>query len=182
MRLEIIKTEPKAVAHFRNLFLHEGNFQFISNAFHERGWSDCYLIHINDTAIGYGATCGRGNWATERSSIFEFYLIPSHRSFASFIFPELIKISGVQFIECQTNDLLLASMLFEFTENSKAETILFEDHHATSYSLPGSVFRLQKNDDKIFVAPSVPLRKRCYRLSGVALQLKFFKNTKIYLQ
>src|SRR5690349_16486622 len=99
MNIDVLKTEVKEIAALRSLFLHEGNFQFINNAFHQRGWSDCYLLKVNDEAAGYGATCGRGNWATERSTIFEFYVIPAYRKLASVFFPKLIDASGVTYIE-----------------------------------------------------------------------------------
>ena len=150
MKINVFKTEVKEIQSFRSLFLHEGNFQFIHNSFHQRGWSDCYLITVNDINVGYGATCGQGNWATERSTIFEFYIIPSYRKFASIIFPELIKVSGVKYIESQSNDSLLASMLLEFSQNVNADRILFEDYTATAYTIASSIFRLRKEDDKIF--------------------------------
>ena len=150
MKIEALKTELNEIVRFRSLFLHEGNFQFIHNAFHQRGWADCYLLKVNDAAVGYGATCGRGNWATERSTIFEFYLIPAYRKLASVFFPALIEASGVTFIECQSNDFLLNSMLFEFAENINAETVLFEDHAATEFIIPRAIFRLRRDDDVVY--------------------------------
>lgn len=150
MKIDVVKTGVQEIQPFRSLFLHEGNFQFIHNAFHQRGWSDCYFLKANDIAVGYGATCGRGNWSTERSTIFEFYMIPAYRKLASAFFPQLISVSGVQYIESQSNDFLLSSMLFEFGENIAADTILFEDHVATQYSIPSAAFRLRREDDVIF--------------------------------
>jgi len=150
MKIEVVKTGVQEISPFRSLFLHEGNFQFIHNSFHQRGWSDCYFLKIDDINVGYGATCGRGNWATERSTIFEFYIIPAYRKLASILFPKLIEVSGVQYIESQSNHFLLNFMLYEFAENINADTILFEDHVATQYSIPLAIFRLRKEDDKIF--------------------------------
>src|SRR3954469_13458888 len=101
MKIDVQKTEVKEIASFRSLFLHESNFQFIHNSFHQRGWSDCYFLKANDETVGYGAICGRGNWATERSTIFEFYIIPAYRKLASVFFPKLVETSGVIFIESQ---------------------------------------------------------------------------------
>jgi hypothetical protein len=150
MKIDVLKTEVKEIIPLRSLFLQEGNFQFIHNAFHQRGWSDCFLLRSNEEVVGYGATCGRGNWATERSTIFEFYIIPAYRKLASSFFPKLVEASGVTFVECQSNDPLLAGMVFEYSEDIKAETILFEDHVATQYDIPGVVFRKHKGDDKLF--------------------------------
>ncbi|MCW3117792.1 MAG: family N-acetyltransferase [Chitinophagaceae bacterium] len=150
MKIKVIKKGLKEIQAFRTLFLHEANLQFIHNAFHERGWADCYLVTVDELNVGYGAVCGRGNWQTERSTLFEFYLIPSYRKMASLIIPELLRVSGVSLIECQSNDLLLTSMLFEFSKHINAGVILFEDHTATQYTIPAVIFRARKEDDIIF--------------------------------
>lgn len=150
MKITVTKTDPGAIQHFRALFLHEANFQFIHNSFHQRGWSDCYSLSVNDMTVGYGATCGQGNWATERNTIFEFYIIPAYRKLAGFIFPELIKVSGVSFIESQSNHFLQVDMLYEFAENIHAGAVLFEDYVATQYEIPGAVFRMRKENEPIF--------------------------------
>ena len=150
MKIVVTKKELEGIQHFRTLFLHEGNFQFIHNSFHQRGWSDCYLLSVDNINVGYGATCGQGNWATERNTVFEFYLIPAYRKLASIIFSEFLSVSDVNFIESQSNHFLQRDMLFEFAENIHAGAILFEDHAATQYTIPGAVFRLKREDDLIF--------------------------------
>src|SRR5271154_2922002 len=108
MKFKALRTELKEILAFRNLYLQETNFQVRYNACHERGWTDSYLITLDDTAVGYGAV--NGQEIANRDTVFEFYVIPSYRNYASLAFPELLAASGVTLIECQSNDLLLSSM------------------------------------------------------------------------
>jgi hypothetical protein len=71
-------------------------------------------------------------------------LIPPFRKYASLFFPQLIAASGARFIECQSNDLLLISMLYEFAQNINADVVLFEDHAVTEHAISGVVFRSRK--------------------------------------
>ncbi len=148
MKLTAFKTELKEIQSFRELFLHENNFQIRYNACHERGWSDSYLLIADDIKIGYGSV--KGKEIPGRDTIFEFYIIPPFRNIAGLIFKELIKASHVTFIECQSNEKLLTAMLYEFSQNIHAGVILFEDHIVTDYTIPGIHFRPVQQKDKLF--------------------------------
>lgn len=130
---------------FRQLFLQENNFQIRYNACHERGWTDSYLLLVDGSAVGYGAV--KGQEIAERNTIFEFYILPSHRKMASVLFKALLDASGVPFIECQSNDLLLSYMLFEFAGSIRSNVILFEDHFITSYVMSNVIFRRTQEAD-----------------------------------
>jgi hypothetical protein len=99
----------------RALFLQEANFQIRYNACHERGWTDSYLLKVGDADVGYGSIKGQ-----ERAGRFEFYVIPSFRKSSGVLFHELVAASGAKRIECQSNDLLLSSMLYEFSRDVRA--------------------------------------------------------------
>lgn len=148
MKSKALKTELQAILPLRNLFLQETNFQIRYNACHERGWTDSYLLSIDDVEVGYGSI--KGQEIADRDTIFEFYLIPPFRKFSSHLFAELIAASGARFIECQSNDLLLTAMLYEFAQNINSDVVLFEDHVATEYMIPGVAFRPKKENDSIF--------------------------------
>lgn len=127
MEFEVIKTDLKDISDFRVLFLHENKFQFIHNKCHDYGWADVYLFSINGTRAGYGAIWG-ANERGSRDAIFEFYLTAPFRTFSNIIFTEFYTISGATLVECQSNDLFLTSMLYEYSNNIQAEAKLFEDH------------------------------------------------------
>jgi GNAT superfamily N-acetyltransferase len=148
MKLRVFKTVLNEILPFRALHLQETNFQLRYNACHERGWTDSWLITMDDKAIGYGSV--KGQEIADRDSVFEFYIAPAFRKHVRPAFSELLAESGVIFIECQSNDLMLASMLFEFAENINADVVLFEDHTATALTIPGAVFRRRRDDDNIF--------------------------------
>lgn len=164
MKLRAHKTELQAILPLRNLFLQETNFQIRYNACHERGWTDSYLLKIDDGEVGYGSIKGQG--IADRDTIFEFYLIPPFRKFSSQIFPELIAASGARFIECQSNDVLLTSMLYEFSQNINADVVLFDDHVATEHKIPGVVFRPKKENDSIFEHKVEPIGEYVLELGG----------------
>ncbi len=164
MKFKAHKTELQTILPIRNLFLQENNFQIRYNACHERGWTDSYLLTSDEAEIGYGSI--KGQEIADRDTIFEFYLIPPFRKYASLVFPELIAASEAHFIECQSNDVLLTSMLYEFAQNINADVVLFEDHVATDYMIPGVVFRPRKEDDSIFEHKGEPVGEYVLELDG----------------
>lgn len=148
MKFNVRKTELPAILPLRQLFLQECNFQIRYNACHERGWTDSYLLTSGEAPVGYGAI--KGQEIADRDTIFEFYLIPPFRKYAGEFFLELIAASGARFIECQSNDFLLTSMLYEFAQNINSEVVLFADHAVTAHTIPGVVFRRRTENDMIF--------------------------------
>ncbi|HXL57022.1 MAG TPA: GNAT family N-acetyltransferase [Chitinophagaceae bacterium] len=146
MELKVINTRLEEIQAFRILFLHENNFQFIYNKCHDYGWADTYLFTIDDIKIGYGSVWGKDR-REDRDTIFEFYLIQPFRKFSNLIFPKFYTVSGARFIECQSNDLLLSSMLYEYAKNINAEAILFEDHFQTNLAIPGVIFYKKPAED-----------------------------------
>src|SRR3989440_12768817 len=100
-----VKAELKQIQSLRALFLQETNFQIRYNACHERGWTDSYLLKIDDATVGYGSIKGRE--IADRDTAFEFYVVPPFRKLSSLLFRELIAASGVIYIECQSNDRLM---------------------------------------------------------------------------
>lgn len=146
MKLEVIKTSLNEIKHLRVLFLQENNFQFIYDKCHLYGWADIYLFKCNEIPVGYGAIWGQEK-REDRDAIFEFYIIPLYRKFAGNFFSELHKISGTIFIECQTNDLLLSQMLYQFGKNINAEAILFKDNFQTAFVVDGASLHKQQNNN-----------------------------------
>src|ERR1022692_1612622 len=148
MEIKTIKSGLEEVQAFRILFLQENNFQFIHNKCHDYGWADTYLFFIDDVKIGYGAVWGRSR-REDRDAIFEFYIIKPYRKFANAVFTKFHAASAALFIECQSNDLLLSSMLFEYAQNINAESILFEDHFQTYFSLADTVLQKKMTEGNV---------------------------------
>ena len=148
MQLEARKCELSDIQVFRTLFLQEANTQIRYNACHERGWSDSYLLSVEGSFAGYGSV--KGQEIPDRDTIFEFYVSPPHRKWASQLFQKLIAASGVKLIECQSNEPLLQSMIFEFSKNIHSPVILFSDYTITNLIVPGLVFRKKREGDMLF--------------------------------
>lgn len=164
MKFKAHKTSLQAILPLRRLFLQETNFQIRYNACHERGWTDSYLLTIDAVKVGYGAI--KGQEIADRDTIFEFYVTPSFRKYSSLLFAKLIAASGARFIECQSNDVLLTSMLYEFAQNINSDVVLFEDDAVTEHAIPGVVFRHRKEDDTIFEHQVEPVGDYVLELAG----------------
>ena len=143
-----VKAELLDIQALRGLFLQETNFQIRYNACHERGWTDSYLLKIDGLDVGYGSV--KGQERNDRDTIFEFYVIPPIRKYASSLFRELISASGVRYIECQSNDRLLSAMLYEFSRDIRSDVLLFEPHSVTEYKVPNAMVRHKRDDDQVF--------------------------------
>ena len=148
VEIKVTKIRLQEIQPFRILFLHESNFQFVYNKCHDFGWADTYLFTMDEIKIGYGSVWGKDK-REDRDTIFEFYLLKPFRKFSNFVFPEFISVSGATFIECQSNDPLLSSMLYEYSQNINAEAILFEDNFQTNFNVEDVTFRKQKAEDNL---------------------------------
>jgi hypothetical protein len=123
MTAKAVKAKLEDIQRWRALFLQETNVQIRYNACHERGWTDSYLLKMDDTAVGYGSI--KGQEIAGRDTVFEFYVVPPFRKWSGLLFRKLVAASDARYIECQSNDPLLASMLYEFARDIRADTVLF---------------------------------------------------------
>lgn len=146
MQLSIYPTGLEEIRAFRTMFLHENHFQFVCNKCHDYGWADTWLFQMDGVSIGYGSVWGTDR-RQDRDTIFEFYLTPHYRKYAVVVFEEFKNLSKAIWVECQSNDIFLTTMLYRFCENSLAEAILFEDHFQTCFTIPGAVFRRRSEHD-----------------------------------
>ena len=155
MDLKIKKVALKKILPLRRLFLQENNFQIRYDACHARGWTDSYLITINGSEAGYGSIKGKDD-LSQRDAIFEFYLTPQNRKYSNSAFEILIKASGVNYVECQSNEHLLSSMLFEFSSRVSSDVILFEDDQPTFLNISRAIFRKKIIGEQSFDHKSEP--------------------------
>jgi RimJ/RimL family protein N-acetyltransferase len=146
MEAQVQKVPLHEIQDLRNLSLRENNFQFVHDKCHGAGWADTYIFSIGKEAVGYGSIWGKDD-RKARDTIFEFYLLRSHRKFTNIIFPKFRIISEASFIECQTNNDLQSEILFENARNINAEAILFEDGFQTELSIPDTLFKKNSGND-----------------------------------
>lgn len=164
MTISARKTELADIQTLRALFLQETNFQIRYDACHQRGWTDSYLLMMDGLTVGYGSIKGRE--IKDRDTVFEYFVVQPFRKKASDLFRELLAGSGAEFIECQSNDLLLSSMLYEFSSSVSADVVLFEDHAVTEYAVPGALVRPRSSEDQIFEHRTEPVGDYLVELSG----------------
>ncbi|WP_041343582.1 GNAT family N-acetyltransferase [Runella slithyformis] len=145
MNVKVQKTTLATIKPFRSLFLQEINVQIRYNACHERGWSDSYQLSIDQQMVGYGSV--KGQEISDRDTVFEFYVLPAFRRYTTPLFEELLKVSKATYLECQSNDAHWSSLVYEFSQNINADTILFEDQCVTDWVMPDVQFRPRRDDE-----------------------------------
>lgn len=155
MTVTAVRTKLKAIQPLRALYLQSTNFQIRYDACHERGWTDSYILTSDGAPVGYGSIMGRER--TDRDTVFEFFVIPPYRKASSDLFRALLVASSATYIECQSNDVGLSALLFEFAKEISADVVLFEDHAVTRHVIPGAVVRRRQKRDRIFEHTTEPL-------------------------
>ena len=148
MTARVERVELDRILPLRALHLEEMNRQVRYNACHERGWSDSYLLLWDGAEVGYASVKGR-NELTDRDAVFEYYMTPSHRRWAGRAFAAVLEASGPSYLEAQSNDPLMSSMLYECGSGIFADYILFEDGRTTDLPLGSGRFRPRRSDDPI---------------------------------
>src|SRR5581483_1398110 len=164
MTITVTRVELREILPCRELFLQENNFQIRYDACHARGWTDSYLLRSEDSVVGYGAI--KGQERDGRDTVFEYFVVRPFRKYASDMFRQLIAKAGADYIECQSNDLLLSSMLFEFSTCVKSDVALFEDHAMTEHTVPGAAFRLRTKNDEVFDHKTEPVGDYVVEVNG----------------
>jgi GNAT superfamily N-acetyltransferase len=146
IRLDVTMVPPEEVRPFRELYRKEMNCQIIHDSWHGRGWTDSYLLRLNDRVVGYGLVGGIR--VDPKDIITEFYVLPDHRARSLPLFRRLIAASHAKTIEVQTNDILLTLMVYDSSSDIKSDVILFHDALTTNLVIPGVTFRRVTEADK----------------------------------
>jgi GNAT superfamily N-acetyltransferase len=149
MAINVYKVSLQDILYLRRLFLQANNVQIRYNSCHERGWSDSYIVEHKGLKIGYGSVKGN-NKIEDRDTIFEFYVIPAFRNLAPLVFEELLKTTGVSYVESQTNEPFLTSFAYTHGTHLSSDTILFLDDRVTHLQPKGALFRRRIDGELIF--------------------------------
>ncbi len=148
MKIEIRNSSITDIKLLRNQFLNESQFQIRYEACHVRGWADEYLISIDGMDIGYASVKGLKE-LSDRDTVFEYFILPAFREKSNLIFEQVLEKTKSTYLECQTNDFLMTSMLYEFGVEIRSEVMLFKDEHETSIENPDMLFRKKKPSDDL---------------------------------
>jgi GNAT superfamily N-acetyltransferase len=147
MELSAHPVEFQEVLPWRDLYRQAMNCQIVHDSLHARdGWALEYVLDVGDETAGYGSILIGGPWKNTRT-LFEFYVLPQHRSRAFALFDCLLGASNPTAMEIQSNDALLAVMFHAYAKNIASEKIVFADKLTTFHSLEGVIFRRREEAD-----------------------------------
>ncbi|MGH7784541.1 MAG: hypothetical protein ACREO5_11950, partial [Candidatus Binatia bacterium] len=147
MELSAKTATNKDVLPWRDMYRLEMACQIIHDSIHGRpGWTQEYFLFEGDARVGYGSIAIAGPW-TGKPTVYEFYVAPRYRVRMFDLFSVLLAASGATAIETQSNDALLAVMLYTFAPGASSESILFHDKLTTASSPPGAIVRRATPDD-----------------------------------
>ncbi len=119
----------------------EMNTQIVHDSIHRRpGWTLTYICTIDGHVAGFGTIAIAGPWK-DKPTVFEFYVLPQHRSRAFDLFEAFVDASGAQFMEIQSSDALLAAMLHTYARDVLSESIVFRDAITTDLPANGAIIK-----------------------------------------
>ncbi len=115
--------------------------QIVHDSLHLRpGWTQSFLLRVGADIAGYGSIAVAGPWQ-DKPTVFEFHLVPAHRTRAFALFEVFLAVSGTKFFEVQTNHPLLTAMLHTYAHDIVSEKIVFEGHGPTALPSQGALLR-----------------------------------------
>ena len=147
MELSVKAASVQDILPWRELYRREMNCQIVHDSLHSRkGWTQSYLLSAGGAAAGYGSIAVGGPW-TGNPTVFEFCVVPHHRTRVFDFFSALLLASSATRIEIQSNDTLICVMLHAFAHSVTSESILFHDQLTTAHSPPDAIVRRATAED-----------------------------------
>ena len=133
----------------RTRFRQEMNCQIVHDSIHTRpGWTSSYALHLDGTLAGFGSIAIAGPWK-DKPTIFEFYVLPTHRGRAFDLFETFVEATGARLMEIQSNDTVLAMMLHTYAREIWSEKIVFADQLTTTLPANGAALQQLTPDEDI---------------------------------
>ena len=148
MNIQVSPVDLERILPFRDLYKQELNCQIVHDTAHYR--EKCFqsfLLHVDGEIAGYGSTWMGNYWMT-KGSVFEFYVLPTHRPALFPLFDEFVRFTQPPKIYAQTNDPFLGVLIYDHTKEIIAGHILFRDWKTTHNIMEGIVFRQATPEDK----------------------------------
>jgi GNAT superfamily N-acetyltransferase len=154
---EVTLTSVDAILPMREQYRRAMGCQVVHDSYHERGFTDSYLLKLDGDAVGYASIAGDPQ--PPREIVKELYVAPAHRSELPRLFRALLAAARPRWIEAQTNDPFLRVPLFDCATSLRADRILFDDGRSTALEPPGVELRRIAEDEKprVFEHKLVPV-------------------------
>ena len=159
MDISVVATTLDEIRLWRDMYQLEMSCQIIHDSIHiRRGWTQEYRLTLSGTPVGYGSVAVGGPWSGQ-PTLYEFFVVPTHRSHVFDLFRALLTTSSAVAIETQSNATMTTVMLHAFAPQVSSESILFQDQYVTSHAPAGAVFRQPTASE----AHDVPEEQRKWR-------------------
>ena len=150
MKLQAKLSSSQDILPLRTRQREEMNCQIVHDSIHRReGWTLSYLLELSGAAVGFGSVAIGGPWK-DKPTVFEFYVLPEHRTRAFDLFESFLTASNARFFEVQTNDALLTVMLHTYGRAFESEKIVFHDKLTTTLPANGGILRRVTSEDEIW--------------------------------
>src|SRR6185503_7718650 len=141
MRAHAKLSSTEDVLPLRTRYREEMNCQIVHDSIHRReGWTLSYVLELGGVTAGFGSVAIGGPWKA-KPTVFEFYVLPEHRSRAFVLFEAFLAASGPRFFEVQTNDVLPTLMALTYGRDIGTEKIVFHDQLTTDHPPHGAILR-----------------------------------------
>jgi GNAT superfamily N-acetyltransferase len=137
--LDAEATDLAAVEAMREEYRREMACQIVHDSWHRRGFSTLFSLRVEGAAVGYAAVGGPPG--EPRDVLKEFYLMPAQRMHEHGLARRVLDVGGARFIEAQTNDLQLSSVLWDWAVDCTSEVVLFADGGDRALATPGATVR-----------------------------------------
>lgn len=148
MPISVRVCEPDEIAALRDCYREEMDCQIIHDSIHSRpGWTIEYALDLDGAVAAYGSVAIGGPWKTQHA-IYEFHVTKECRMRIFDLFEALIPACSATIVETQSNAPILPVMLHTFTQNIRAEAVLFADGFQTQLSPDRAAFRQARPEDE----------------------------------
>jgi hypothetical protein len=155
--VEAVPASLDAILPLREEYRRAMGCQIVHDSYHERGFTDSYLLKVDREVVGYASVAGDPD--PPRETVKELYVAPSHRGSSPKLFQALLVAACPRRIEAQTNDPFLRVPLFDSATSLRTDRVLFEDGGPTALEPPGVELRRIAQDEKrrVFEHTLVPV-------------------------
>ncbi|MGQ0764196.1 MAG: GNAT family N-acetyltransferase [Gemmatimonadota bacterium] len=138
-QIEVVRKRVDDIRALREEYRRAMDCQIVHDSYHERGFTDSYLLKVDGEVVGYASLTGSPD--PPREIVRELYVRPEHSHFAQSLFRAVLAVTRPRWIEAQTNDPFLMPLLVEFAKTTEKDRILFSDASATVLCVPDVIFR-----------------------------------------
>jgi len=138
LHVEVRCASAESMLPLRTRHRQEMNSQIVHDSIHRRaGWTLSYFLLLDGATVGFASVAIGGPW-TGKPTLFEFYVLPEHRTRAFDLFEELLRVGAPSFFEAQSNEVLVTILVQAYGREIMSEKIVFQDHLTTKHQVAGA--------------------------------------------